>query len=289
MKYKILNSDDYPQLEAMQTGIENDYVERIFHRLTSGNHRLYGLFLDNQMISMGGYSIFEERYAMLGRLRSDRRFRGNNYATKLIAHIINEAFQVNGIKWVGANTQEENKPARRVVEKLELTPLATLHGAVTKDLSSLESKAKPWNRITSHERKKQWLKEVYIRRTAIFPYEVYYSFPATKDLFKDEEVQKWSFYENATQNRVLITKYDQKKNHYLHAVYPWSDITSQSGLWETISNDYHELKEQTGADTYIWMDLTKEEVQLLPKNHNFELPSPWMLYGIDKVNYCKLK
>ncbi len=282
---RMLTSEDFPYLEAMDTGIEDDYVMRIFHRLTIENHRLYGLFIDGQMASMGGYTIFAGRYAMLGRLRSDRRFRGNNLATQLISYIMNEAFQVDGIQWVGANTQEYNTPARRVVEKLRLKPYVMLHGAVTKDTSALETGAKPWKQIDSIERKKHWLKEVYLKSSSVFPYECYYSFPASRQLFCDEDIEKWSFYENDEKTRVLITKYDQKKNHYLHVVYPWSDMLSQKGLWETIAKDYRKLKEQVEGDTYIWIDLTKEEAQSLPVNHQFELPSPWILYGVEKENY----
>lgn len=281
----MLTSEDFPYLEAMDTGIEDDYVVRIFHSLTTENHRLYGLFIDGQMASMGGYTIFAERYAMLGRLRSDRRFRGNNLATQLISYIMNQAFQVDGIQWVGANTQEYNIPARRVVEKLRLKPYVMLHGAVTKDTSALETGAKPWKHIDSIERKKQWLKEVYLKSSSVFPYECYYSFPASKELFCNEDIEKWSFYENEEKTRVLITKYDQKKDHYLHVVYPWSDMLSQKGLWETIAKDYRKLKEQVEGDTYIWIDLTKEEAQSLPENHQFELPSPWILYGVEKENY----
>lgn len=288
-KIRLLHSNDYPYFEAMDTSLEDDYVGRIFQRLTTGNHRLYGLFIDDQMVSMGGYSVFNRHYAMLGRLRSDRKYRGNDLATELTAHIMNEAFNVSEIQWVGANTQEENKAARRVIEKLGLTPLTTLYGAVTKETSSLELGAKRWNQVNSLERKKRWLKQVYIESKSIFPYECYYSFPASDPLFKEDEIEKWSFYENSDQTRVLITKYDQKKHHYLHAVYPWDDVMSQQGLWETISNDYRKLKRQTEGDTYIWIDLTKKAVQSLPLAHTFELPSPWVLYGVTKAQSVKLK
>ncbi len=286
-KIRLLDIEDYPYLEAMDTGIENDYIKRIFERLTTENHRLYGLFIDNQLVSMGGYSLFARKYAMLGRLRSDRRFRGNNFTTQLLNHIKNEAFQMNGIQWVGANTQEDNTPACRVIEKCGLTPHTTLQAAVTNDTSALESGAQPWNPIDSIERKKDWLREAYVKSSSVFPYECYYSFPASDELFQENDLREWSFYENETQTRVLITKHDQKKHHYLHTIYPWNDITSPKGLWETISNAYHKLAKQTDGDTYIWMDLTKEAVQFLPPAHKFELPSPWILYGIDKQTWSK--
>ncbi|MFD1039706.1 GNAT family N-acetyltransferase [Virgibacillus byunsanensis] len=285
---RVLDIDDYPFLEAMDTGIEDDYVKQIFSRLTTGNNRLFGLFLDGQMVSMGGHSIYAKRYAMLGRLRTDQRFKQNAYATKLMAHMRDEAFQLDDIQWVGANTQEFNIAARRVMEKIGLNPYSALHAAATKDTSALETDSNTWNPVTDLQQKKDWLKKMYGNSSSVFPYECYYPFPVSKELFQDNDISKWSFYENDAKTRALITKTDQKKYHYLHAVYPWDDLTSQKGLWETISRDYHKLAKETEEETYIWMDLTKEKALALPANHQFELPSPWILYGMDKDRWQTL-
>ncbi|MFD1360116.1 GNAT family N-acetyltransferase [Lentibacillus salinarum] len=282
---RMLDSSDTTHFEAMDTGIEFDYIPHIFDKLTTGDNRLYGLFLDGQMVSMSGYSIYSSRYAMLGRLRSDRRFNGYGYATELMAYVMNEAFKPGSIHWVGANTEEDNLPAQRVLERIGLTPYVTLHGALTKDPSTFESGAHPWQPITDLARKREWVDKYYAQTGAVFPYECYYPFPGSTDLFQDDDLKQWSFYENASQTRFLITKYDQKKHHYLHAVYPWHDIALQPGLWETIARDYWELKQKTDDDTYIWMDLTREEAQTLPAGHPFELPSPWVLYGINRVTW----
>ncbi|SDQ94851.1 GNAT family N-acetyltransferase [Virgibacillus salinus] len=282
---RVLNSNDFKHLEKMNTGIEDDYIKRIFNRLITGKNRLYGLFLDDQMVSLGGYSIYASRYAMLGRLRTDRRFMGKGFSTELMYHMMNKAFQINGIQWVGANTQEHNTPARRVMERIGLTPYIPQHAAQTKDTTALETGSEPWTPVTDLQQKKDWLKEMYSKPTSIFPYECYYSFPVSKNLFQEHDLMKWSFYENRLKTRALITKTDQKKHHYLHAIYPWNDIASQEGLWETIANDYQQLRNQTEEETYIWMDLTKEQVNALPANHKFALPSPWILYGIDKSNW----
>ncbi|PAV28065.1 GNAT family N-acetyltransferase [Virgibacillus profundi] len=282
---RTLNLNDFSNLESMETGIEDDYVKRIFNRLITGNNRLYGLFSDGQLVSYGGFTIYAKRYAMLGRLRSDRRYRGRNFATTLMSHIMHEAFKLNGIQWVGANTQEDNLATRRILEKLGMKQESVLHGALTKDTKALESGAKPWNKIYDLKRKKDWINEVYVKKTAVFPYECYYPLPASKELFPEDHLLEWSFYENDARTRFLITKKDQKKHHYLHAVYPWSDITKQAGLWETIANDYHQLVEQTADETYIWMDLTKEEVQSLPGDHKFTLPSPWILHGMERKKW----
>lgn len=279
---RLLTNEDLPYLEAMETGIDDDYVIRIYDRLISGTSRLYGLFFDDNLISIGGYTIFAKQYAMLGRMRSDLRYRGNDLSTKLMAHVVNEAFKLPDIQWVGANTQEENLPARRVMNKLGLMEISILQEATTKDISMLESGAQTWNEIHDIERKKDWIDQLYMKTGAVFPYECYYAFPASEDLFPDNELRKWSFYENKTATRVLITKEDTKKYHYLHTIYPWNDIMEQEGLWETLAAAYQKLAEAEEDETHIWMDLSLEATQSLPANHPFELPSPWMLYGIDR-------
>lgn len=284
MSYSIrtLQTDDIQLLKAMDTGIENDYVLRVFDRLTQGPNRMYGLFHDKQLITIGGTSIYAGTYAMLGRIRTDRHYKKKGFASEMMNYMKEEAFRDKKIQWVGANTQEENLPARRVMKKIGLAEYTMLHGALTKDTSMLVSGAVPWSSVTKLQRKKDLIKEVFIKPGAVFPYACYYPFPATADLFQDEDLDWWSFYENTDKSRFLITKPDQKKHHYLHTIYPWSDLTDQKGLWETISRDYKQLAEQTGEETYIWMDLTPEEADILPENHAFELPSPWILHGISK-------
>jgi len=274
-----LHANDYSLYTTMDTGIENDYVGRVFQNLTTGGNILYGLFLDGQLASVGGYSIYREQYAMLGRLRSDRRYRGQDLATELMEHVIHEALNDDHIKWIGANTQEDNLPARRVLEKLGLPTHIMLHGAMTKDVSMLESGAPLWNPVTKLARKKEWLEKLFIQSEGIFPYECFYPFPASEQLFKEDEVEYWKFYENDSKTRCLITKPDRKRYHFLHMIYPWSDFTKQKGLWETVTRDYRKLAEMHEDETYIWKDLTKEEAALLPENHAFKLPSPWILHG----------
>ncbi|MDN7246464.1 GNAT family N-acetyltransferase [Planococcus shenhongbingii] len=281
---RVLNLEDLPYLEEMETGIEDDYVKRIFEWLvTSDNNRLFGLFLDNQLASICGYSLFAKHYVMLGRIRSDIRYRGKDLATVLTGRVMDEAFKLPEVQWVGANTQEKNLPARRVLEKLELTPYAPIHGATTKDVSKLAKGAPVWHEITDLERKKIWVDKLYVKTGAIFPYECYYSFPASKELFTEDELKKWSFFENKKATRFLIVKKDIKKHHYLHTIYPWNDLAEQPGLWETIDAAYRRLCQEIGEDTLIWMDFTKVQASALPQNHDFELSSPWILYGTGRL------
>ncbi|EMF47702.1 hypothetical protein B481_0709 [Planococcus halocryophilus Or1] len=91
------------------------------------------------------------------------------------------------------------------------------------------------------------------------------------------------FFENPQQDRVLITKQDYKREYYLHVIYSWDDLLSQPGLWETISMAQLELSIKVKTNPSIWIDLSAVQVQSLPNNHPFELPSPWLLYGTEQA------
>ncbi|WKA51892.1 GNAT family N-acetyltransferase [Planococcus liqunii] len=281
---RVLGLEDLPYMEAMQTGIEDDYVTRIFERLvTTDQDRLFGLFLDDQLASVCGYSIFAKHYAILGRIRSDIRYRGKDLATALTSQVMDEAFKLPDIQWVGANTQEENLPARRVLEKLGLSPQVVIYGAIAKDVSPLENGSLAWNKLSDLKRKKQWVYDLYVKNGSVFPYECYYLLPASPELFAEDELETWSFFESEDATRVVIVKRDIKTAHYLHAIYPWEDLMDQPGLWETIASAYKELCREVGEDALIWMDFTKEQALSLPENHQFDLPSPWMLYGTGRT------
>lgn len=276
---RVLTKDDLPKLKAMETGIEDDYVIRVFDRISSGNNKLFGLFTEDQLVSVGGLTVFADQYVMLGRMRSDLRFRGNDLSTTLMSTVLKEAFNLPGIKWVGANTQEENLPAQRVLKKIGLAERHLSYGATAEGVTDLENGGAVWHRQDNLERKKQWLHQLFVESSAVFPYECYYPFPALDGMFEDSQIAKWNFFENPAGDRVLITKADMKKYHYLQAIYPYDDLMDQPGLWETISVARGGLAERLNTDTQVWMDLTKKQAANLPDNHPFELPSPWMLFG----------
>lgn len=278
-----LNADDLPLLEAMETGIEDDYILRVYNRISSGSSRMYGLFHKGQLASIGGYTVFAKQYIMLGRMRSDLRFRGKNLSTQLMTYIMEQAFKLPAIQWIGANTQFENASARRVMDKLHLDEVSTLYSAISPTASSLETGGAVWEPVTDLAQKKKWIEQLYIKTGAVFPYECYYTFPASAELFKDAKLAQWSFFENRAKDRVLITKKDYKREYYLHTVYPWEDLMEQPGLWETVSMAQRELSEQVKTNTLLWMDLTPLQASKLPPHHTFDLPSPWLLYGTERI------
>lgn len=277
-----LGLDDLHYLEEMETGIEDDYILRVYNRISSGSSRLYGLFVDDHLASIGGYTIFAQHYIMLGRMRSDLRYRGYNLSTQLMSYIMEQAFTLPTIQWVGANTQQENTSARRVMDKLGLTEVSTLYSAISPDASSLETGGTVWKRLTTLSQKQAWVDHLYIQTGAVFPYECYYTFPASEELFADAKLAQWSFFENRQKDRVLIAKKDYKRDYYLHIVYPWDDLMEQAGLWETVSLAQHQLSETVKTKALLWIDLSPSQVSALPSHHMFDLPSPWLLYGTSR-------
>lgn len=280
IKVRKLNINDYAQVLSMDTGIEDDYILSIYDRLIdSPENALYGMFINDKLVSFAGYTIYANTYAMLGRLRSDLNYRGRGFATELMSFVLEESLKLNHISWVGANTQENNLATRRVLEKIGLKPFPKLYGVIAEEVSSLEAGENSWTLIHNIQRKKEWINKMHVNKNNIFPYECYYPFPASKELFPNAVLSQWSFYENKEKTRFIIMKPHELGDLFLHTVYPWNDLMNQPGLWETIANEFHTLKRTTESDTYIWMDLSPEAVQSFPKEHPFKLDSPWILHG----------
>ncbi|MFB4164108.1 hypothetical protein ACE1TI_09770 [Alteribacillus sp. JSM 102045] len=61
------------RLMKMNTGMEEDYVKDIFPYIIEEDQ---GAFEGNEMVGIAGYMLLAERYAMLGRLRTAKTWRG---------------------------------------------------------------------------------------------------------------------------------------------------------------------------------------------------------------------
>lgn len=270
----------------MDTGIIDDYVIQVFERLSTGPNRIYGLFVDEQLVSIAGYSIFANRYVMLGRLRSDRRYRGKNYATKIMKYIRDIAFQLPNITWVGGNTQEDNLAARRVLTNIGLIEQETLYPAITKEIDMFIHGNKKWHSIEKSNDKVNLLKDTYLHNRRVFSLECYYPFPATNTLFTNSEINNWNVYKSHQHSYPLVTKKDIKKDIFLQVIYPFSDVFTQLGLWETVYDDYLKLKFiHPDQEVYIWLDIPEVHIHHLPSNHPFSIDSPWILHGMSIDNW----
>ncbi|GAA0352880.1 hypothetical protein GCM10008932_02400 [Alkalibacterium iburiense] len=278
-----LTKEDFHLYERMQTQLEEDYMLRVFNRLTEGDNFLFGLFAQDTLIAVAGYTLFADEFAILGRLRSDVRYRKKGYGSKIIEYVIEEALKNPSVQWIGANTEQHNKPALSILKKFNMSPVATLYAAQTDDVSSLCHNQSVWHEVTSMDEKVKWVQKTYLNpdfETNVFPIEAYYPFPARPSLFENQ-LNKWRFFENDNQTRYMMIGTEEKGKSYLHVVYPWSDFMKQSGFFKTVHSELERAKVQESADL-IWMDLTEEEVASLPSKHPFELPSPWVLHGKSK-------
>ncbi|BAC12802.1 hypothetical protein [Oceanobacillus iheyensis HTE831] len=284
-----LTTTDLPLLKSMDTGIIDDYVIQVFERLSTDQNRIYGLFVDEQLVSIAGYSIFAHQYVMLGRLRSDRRYRGKNYATKIMKYIRDIAFQLPNITWVGGNTQENNLAARRVLTNIGLIEQEKLYPAITEEIDMFIQENKRWHLIEKSNDKANLLKDTYIHDKRVFPFECYYPFPATNSLFTHSNIDNWNVYETHQHDYPLVTKKDVKKDILLHVIFPFSDVFTQSGLWETVYDDYYKLKSiHPDQKVYIWLDIPEYHIHHLPPNHPFSIDSPWILHGMSIDNWNQL-
>lgn len=269
-------------MAGMHTGIADDYIIRIFERLCTGNHILFGYFIHNQLVSTAGYTTFGSEFAMLGRLRSDVRYRGHGYSKQLTKYVLDQAFQTKELQWIGANTQADNTPAQKVLNHIHLEKETAFYGCTAKKLDVLLNKEPGWQEVTQTESKNKLLNTYHIAEKTFFPLECYYPFPSSPKLFQNDQIKSWRFFQEEDLSP-LITKKDIKKETYLHAVYPFEDLFHRKGLWETIAEAQRDLQNQCpDEEVLVWIDIPASIIDQLPENHPFVLDSPWLLYGIDR-------
>ncbi|UOQ45882.1 GNAT family N-acetyltransferase [Halobacillus salinarum] len=279
LQVRKLTDKDLPAFSKMDTGIEDDYVLRIFDRLiASQDHTLFGLFNRNQLVSVGGYSLFANgRFAMIGRMRTDRRFYGKGCSTQLLLFVVEELHTRNEILWMGANTHKHNKPARRVLEKIGLLPGPLHYYTVLRhpQLLAGSTKGKIWGEVTEIKEKRTLLLQLEENTLGFFPYECYYPFPYHKQLFTDKHLSESSVYTSPDGKRFVIIRNDRKGEEYSHVKYFWNDHYLQPGLFETILHHWRKHPSHTGC----WIDFSPEGYHNIPDLTPFEIQKPWILYG----------
>ncbi|MEF3331201.1 N-acetyltransferase [Oceanobacillus oncorhynchi] len=275
-------------MENMQTEIEDDYIIRIFEILCTGNHVLFGLFYNNQLVSTAGYSVFASAYAMLGRLRSDIRYQGNRYSNRITKYVLDQAFQNKDVEWAGANTQAHNAPAQKVLNRIDLEKQTEFYGCIAKTLDGISGAEETWREITQTDEKLKLLNTYHVHENTFFPLECYYPFPSSPKLFQEDQIKSWRFFQE-NGHPPLITKKNIKKEVYLHAIYPYKDLFQRRGLWNTIAKAQHALQIQhPDKKVHVWIDIPAAIIDQLPNAHPFELDSPWLLYGIDREAWANL-
>ncbi|MCA1011161.1 GNAT family N-acetyltransferase [Halobacillus halophilus] len=279
MNVQPLSHKDRPALEAMDTGIEDDYVIRIFEKLIeSDSHEIFGLFKEGNLLSVGGYSLFGNgKFAMLGRLRSDRRMLMKGNATELLKPIVEQLLRDPQVAWVGANTHLHNLPARRVLQKISLEEGPILHFLTLKspELLTHHKPGPVWEEVTSLQYKKDLLHSTVMTETDIFPYECYYPLPYDYALFTDQYLEQSSFYQSPDASRFVIVNNDTKKFDYSHVKYFWDDHYNQSGFFETILHHWKQHPNNVGC----WIDFSAEGFKRIPDLSPYDVQEPWALYS----------
>ncbi|WP_067840624.1 GNAT family N-acetyltransferase [Amphibacillus sediminis] len=277
MQIKRLSIRDLATYKLMQTGIEGDYIIDVFERLvTPPDHALFGLYQQNQLVSVAGYSIFPGGYAMLGRLRSDIRYQGKGHATQLLLAIIAELEINPNIRWVGGYTNIHNDSARRVLDKLGFQEIKTFYNLPMKDRSLIQSaQGKVWDQVHSLEEKRSILATLAETVLDVYPYECYYPFPYRTDLLTDQKLAETYFYHNYSKDRWLLISNDFKQEAYAHVRYFWDDYFEQAGLFETI--DAYLSRQSEERKPYF--DFSPKAYQRIPNLAAFEVSDGWVLYG----------
>ncbi|QTN00272.1 GNAT family N-acetyltransferase [Sediminibacillus dalangtanensis] len=277
LQIRKLAADDWNLVKHMKTNLEYDYVVDIFPDLISSNaHELYGLFSGNQLAAIAGYTLFPGGMAMLGRLRSDNRFLSQGHATELLAYIIASLKENPQIRWVGANTNEHNFPARRVLEKLNLEIFTTLHSLPVVDPQLISGTPGPkWERVNNLEEKRALLRSLDENAINVFPYECYYPLPLTQELLTDEYLAESAFYLSPDRQRFCTIKNDHKREWYAQVKYFWNDQFDQPGFMETVMDHLDKDDLQPTA----WFDFSQTAFENIPDKRAFRIEDAWVLYG----------
>ncbi len=272
-----LTLNDHTNVQNLQTKLVDDYVIRIFPDLIqSQTHTVYGLFESETLITIAGYSLFPGGYAMLGRLRSDIRYTAKGYATKILAFIIEDLKKDPTIKWIGANTNIENHAARRVLAKLELKQITTLHSLPVRDATLLNGvSGDRWSEVGSIKEKRALLTSVAYSKQLVFPYECYNPFPYSEALVTDKHLSESTFFLNQMKDRFVIIRNDQKQEWFAQVKYFWDDAFEQPGFWETV---YHYVEKET-RNLRPWLDFSQDGFNSIPNFEAFDTEDGWVLYG----------
>ncbi len=277
MNIRKLDRKDLDNLKQMDTGIEDDYVIRIFPRLIeSKEHEIFGLFQEGTLMSVAGYTTFADKFAMLGRMRSDRRYTGKGYSTEVMTHIAERLSKDPDIEWIGANTQTHNYPAQRVIERSGMRPGPVHYYAILKSKAVYPGATGPiWNRINELHEKRKLLSRLTSNALEVFPYECYYPLPFDKNLFTDDYLDECTFYVSPSEDRFVIFRNDQKGSLHTHVKYFWNDHYEQPGFFETVYHNWDENPEAAGA----WFDFSETGFKNIPDPSIFEVQKPWRLYS----------
>ncbi|HET7628413.1 MAG TPA: GNAT family N-acetyltransferase [Bacillales bacterium] len=273
-----LSVNDYEALQQLQSGIADDYVLRIF-RESVRREATYGVFSAGRLLAMAAYSLYAGRYAVLGRVRTDARYRGHGLATKLLSLICGEIERQETADWIGLSTEWSNGAMRHVAEKLKLDCLSVYESCVlaferlSEWRTQLPFPEDSWEPVEDVSEKRERLisaVQTMDRPLTVFPYACYYPLPFEADLFSADYVANGRMYESGGQFFLLMN--DTKGKDYLHLKIFDTSVIDDPGLWHTAARE----AEKAGRD--LWVDLPPDAVASRDWLRSFHC-TRWTCYG----------
>lgn len=261
--------------EQMETAIEDDYILKIFPRLVEEG--AIGFFIGNRLVSLAAVTIFAEKYAILGRLRTDVRERGKGYSTILLRHLLKEVRMRKELKWVGLTTRANNFPVHRIANKLGMKKIWAFRicrmTAEGERALATRGTGNGWRKITNiHEVKKSLQKlKNSPRPPAIFPYSAYYPLPFDPDLWDDAYLETCLCLQK--DDRIVLCAPEDKGESYFHVKYFGKDPFASDSFWPLLVP----LAKKAGRRLWIDLPENSKEIENIPEN-GFE-QQEWTLWG----------
>ncbi len=273
---RLLTPTDFPLYQQMETGVDNDYMLTVFDRLvTPPNNYLYGLFYDDILVTVAGITYFPGGNVMLGRLRSDKRFRQQGFPTQLLDDLIATVKQDPDVHFVGGYTHINNIPAKKILARLGLTLVDTYYSFPAVNLKPMIiDQTIIWNEITDFDQKRHALQTLIENDVPSFPYEAYYPFPLTQSLLPAEKLRAMRVFQSPITDHYLFVDNDYKGEPLLNVRYVHDDIFTTPGLFNTIDQL---LKHE--PDRLPWFNFSETQYNKLKHKDCFRLEQGWELHG----------
>ena len=258
---------DVPQVEEMPTGIEDDYVIRIIHKLIQ-NENMIGFFMKEKLVGIAGMSLFEGEAAVLGRLRTHKDYRKKGIASALMNTLQTKAFENPAVIWTGYATEDYNTAGNSLAPHLQMQLESEIVSCRISPQSILgQTDTEPFNKVNDMDKKvtieKYWKTSV----SSFFPYSIYYPLPYLPSLSSVYLKQVEVF---VNDNGGFLLMKEEKGASYLHVKVLNKSTVYSKAMWKSV-NAY--ALEEARA---IWIDLPKQDAKWLePFSHQ----TTWHLYG----------
>ncbi|MFJ6412259.1 hypothetical protein CHI12_02315 [Terribacillus saccharophilus] len=276
-----LTINDYQAVLEMQTGIEDDYVLRIFPQLIENPAQtLFGLETEEGIAAVAGVVRLPNGNGILGRLRSDIRFHSKGNATALLQHIIASCEQDPMMNWLGAITLKSNLPAQRVLDKLKIQPESSFISLLMEAPEQfIVPSAAPWELIEGTDTKRAVIEQAAVEaKAAFYPYEAYFPIPYASAILEDDYLETLAVFRDPDSSRIMAIQEDYKGQDIAQIQYFWPDVFQQDGLWTTVFN----YLKQSDKQLVPQLDVSPETASSIPavfRDSFTENNDPWLIYG----------